>query len=317
MSKRTARVAAGVALAVLSLPSTASAEAPGLWPSTFQANVTDCGDPPRVSDSSHFCFIDDPGSVELGVKFTSSKSVDIVGVRAYRTDTGSVTGSLWMLDGARLATRAFASYAGIHGWQDAPFVDQVSIEPGQTYVASYYAPSAEYAFEHRYFTNSAYTAGPITALQSVTGDGNGVFCYDVTSCFPDETFRDSNYWVTPLWNYRFSGFNQPIDNGGVWNTVKAGSAIPVRFSLAGDQGLDVIKAGFPTATATACPLASAPLDAIEETAAAGQSVLSYDATIGQYVYVWKTDKKSAGKCYRFELGLKDDTSHTFNVELLK
>src|SRR3954468_2031805 len=142
MTKRTACLTTGVALALLSVPATASAEAPGLWPSTYQANVTDCGgNPLRASDANHFCFIEDSGSVELGVKFTSSSNVDIVGVRAYRTDTGSVTGSLWKPDGTRLATAGFAAYAGTHGWQDTPFGSPVSIDPGQTYIASYNAPS--------------------------------------------------------------------------------------------------------------------------------------------------------------------------------
>src|SRR4051794_6001782 len=141
MSRHTACLTTGVALALLSVPATASAEAPGLWPSTFQANVTDCG--ASQSDANHFCFIDDAGSVELGVKFTSTTKVDIVGVRAYRTDPGSVTGALWKPDGSRLATASFAAYAGTHGWQDAPFESSVSIDPNQTYIASYNAPSAD------------------------------------------------------------------------------------------------------------------------------------------------------------------------------
>jgi hypothetical protein len=194
----------------------------------------------------------------------------------------------------------------------------VSIEPGKTYIASYYAPDAAYAFQYSYFANGAYGAGPLVASQSVQGDGNGVFCYDGASCsFPTDTYRDSNYWVTPLWAYRFTGFYQPIDIGGVWNTAKAGSAIPVKFSLGGAQGMDVINAGSPTATETACPGASAALDAVEETVTASQSGLTYDASADQYTYVWKTNKAWAGKCYRFDLGLNDQSSHQFNVEFPK
>ena len=56
---------------------------------------------------------------------------------------------------------------------------------------------------------------------------------------------------------------------------------------------------------------------IEQTVAASGSGLSYDAAAGQYVYVWKTDKSWAGKCMRFELGLNDDTSHTFLARFTK
>ena len=317
-SRRIGWLAGVAALAVISVSSPASAESPGLWSSSFQADppASSCG---VFSFDGHFCYTanDGQGAVELGVKFSSTKSVDIVGVRAYRIDPGPVAGSLWSADGTRLRSAAFTPYVGAHGWQDTLFAP-VSIEAGKTYIASYYAPDAAYAFQYSYFTNSAYGAGPIVASQSIQGDRNGVYCYDTASCsFPTDTFQDSNYWVTPLWAYRFTGFAQPIDNGDVWNTVKAGSAIPVKFSLGGNQGMDVIKAGSPTATETACPGASAASDAVEETVTASQSGLTYDASADQYIYVWKTNKAWAGKCYRFDLGLNGQSSRTFNVAFSK
>ena len=39
--------------------------------------------------------------------------------------------------------------------------------------------------------------------------------------------------------YDFGGFFSPVDNPDVLNRAKAGSAIPVKFSLGGDQGLDI------------------------------------------------------------------------------
>jgi hypothetical protein len=150
----------------------------------------------------------------------------------------------------------------------------------------------------------------------VSGNGNGVYCYDTATCFPSDTYNNSNYWVTPVWGYNFTGFFQPIDNAPVWNSAKAGSAIPVKFSLGADRGLSIFKAGFPQATITSC-VAGAQVDAVEQTVTAGSSSLSYDATSGQYTYVWKTDKTWAGKCLRFELGLNDGTSHIALVALTK
>lgn len=309
-----------VALAALSLTGSATAAGTspgaGLWPTGFQPTVTDCGvfGPP---DSNNFCVADDPGGVELGVKFATSKSVEISGVRVYRVDDGTETGSLWSSDGTLLATGTFDPQAG-HGWQDMTFTQPVPITPGQTYIASYFSPNAVYAFQYGYFTNSALTVGPITALQSTQADPNGVYCYVGEPCnmFPSNTYRDLNYWVTPLWVYNFTGFFQPVDNS-VWNTAKAGSAIPVKFSLGGDLGLDILAAGYPTATQVACPGAATASDAIEETVTAGSSSLTYDSTAGQYIYVWKTNKLWAGTCYRFELGLNDGTSHSFLVQFTK
>ncbi len=303
-------VLAMVGIQTVATASTGSAEA-GLWSDTYTPPATDCSTFAR--DGNQFCYADDPGSVELGVKFQSSAPVLITGVRVYRVDDAEVSGSLWTAAGVRLATGTFAPYAGSHGWQDLVFSTPVQLVPGTTYVASYFSPNATYAFEYDYFTDSAHSLGPITALRSTVGDGNGVFCYDSLSCFPGNTYRDLNYWVTPLWlSYDFDGFYQPVDNDKM-NVVKAGRAIPVKFSLAGDKGLDILRAGYPKAKQIDCS-GSGSLAAVDETvSAAGGSSLSYDASSDQYVYVWKTQKGWTGNCYRFELGLKDGSSHSFTV----
>lgn len=116
--------------------------------------------------------------------------------------------------------------------------------------------------------------------------------------------------------YDFDGFYQPVDNA-TWNRAKAGSTIPVKFSLGGDIGLNILKSGYPEAIPTTCPGGSTPTDRIEETATAGGSSLTYDAYAAVYIYVWETSKVWAGRCYTFELGLDDDTSHMFAVQFVK
>ena len=118
--------------------------------------------------------------------------------------------------------------------------------------------------------------------------------------------------------YRWTGFFQPIDNdpdqtgsaptaNTVWNVAKSGSTIPVKFSLAGNQGLSIIFGGAPTAPAVTCPNSTASLDPIEETTTT--SGLKYDATADQYNYAWKTATNYSGTCRRLELKLVDGTSH--------
>lgn len=116
--------------------------------------------------------------------------------------------------------------------------------------------------------------------------------------------------------YDFDGFFRPVDMGNVVNSVKAGSAVPIKFSLHGNQGLDIVAAGSPTLTLTACT-AGASVDAIEETVTAGGSTLTYDAVTDQYVYVWKTVKTWSGKCGTFALTLDDGTTHTAKFSFTK
>jgi len=112
--------------------------------------------------------------------------------------------------------------------------------------------------------------------------------------------------------YNFSGFFQPIDNLPTFNVVKAGSAVPVKFSLNGDHGLDIFAAGFPQSQPIACE-SGAPVDSIEETVTAGGSSLSYDPLTDQYIYVWKTQKGWTG-CRQLIVQLNDGTTHTANFQ---
>jgi len=104
----------------------------------------------------------------------------------------------------------------------------------------------------------------------------------------------------------FTGFLSPVDNLPAVNLAKAGSAIPVKFSLGGDRGLAILS-GSPTATKYTCT--STPTDVIEEVSTASTSGLQYDATSGIYTYVWKTPKTYANYCYQLKVSLIDGTTH--------
>jgi hypothetical protein len=113
--------------------------------------------------------------------------------------------------------------------------------------------------------------------------------------------------------YNFHGFFAPIDNNGVFNVAKGGSAIPVKFDLSGNEGLSIFAAGYPKVTNVACPSSTA-LDVIEETVTATTSGLKYDPTAnvpyGQYIYVWKTSSLWAGTCRKLTVKLVDETEHS-------
>jgi len=94
--------------------------------------------------------------------------------------------------------------------------------------------------------------------------------------------------------YNFNGFFQPGDNLPIVNVVAAGQAIPLKFSLNGDRGLNIFVAGYPSSAQIACGT-SATSD-IEETVLPSSNSLSYDAGTDRYIYVWKTDKAWKGSC---------------------
>jgi CSLREA domain-containing protein len=113
--------------------------------------------------------------------------------------------------------------------------------------------------------------------------------------------------------YDFSGFFSPVDNLPTLNTVKAGQAIPVKFSLDGDQGLDIFAPGYPQVQKIACD-SDAPGDVVEETVSSGNSGLQYDTATGTYTYIWKTQKSWAGTCRQLIIKLDDGTIHSANFK---
>ena len=84
-------------------------------------------------------------------------------------------------------------------------------------------------------------------------------------------------------------------------------------TVAGNQGLSIFAAGYPTSQPIACD-SGAPVDDIDQTVAAGSSSLSHDATTGQYTYVRKTDKAWAATCRQLNVRLADGTDHRANFK---
>jgi hypothetical protein len=123
-----------------------------------------------------------------------------------------------------------------------------------------------------------------------------------------KVFVDDLSFTRPAPQYPFSGFFQPVDDpseSGVVNRARAGSAIPVKFSLDGDRTLQILAQGYPHFVAEPCE--GGPVDQIEMVAV-GTGGLSYHVGSDTYTYVWKTDAAWAGECGRFVLGLDDGST---------
>jgi hypothetical protein len=116
--------------------------------------------------------------------------------------------------------------------------------------------------------------------------------------------------------YVFSGLFQPIDNIPSWNSVRAGSNVPVKFSLGGDMGLNVIAAGYPQWATIPCNT-NPSLTVGTSTESPGGSVLTYDPISNQYHYNWKTNKDWAGTCVQLIVKLTDGTYHRANFIMQK
>jgi hypothetical protein len=109
--------------------------------------------------------------------------------------------------------------------------------------------------------------------------------------------------------FAFAGFFAPVESPPVVNIAKAGSAIPVNFSLGGDQGLGVFAVGSPRSERVTCDSRDTLSD-IAATTTPGASALSYDRLTQRYTYVWKTSSAYAITCRRLTVTFTDGQSHS-------
>jgi probable HAF family extracellular repeat protein len=156
-----------------------------------------------------------------------------------------------------------------------------------------------------------------TYARGVSGSGvvSGV-------AFPPEANPDLDtpilvrWTVAPATLYTFDGFLAPVANLPVVNIAKAGKAVPVRFSLGGDHGLDVFESGYPQVRAVACD-PGAVRHQITEVVNAKVSALTFDAATQRYTYLWKTDRAWVGSCRELVLRLSDGQERSAQFQIAR
>ena len=230
---------------------TASVKATDLWgnamPSAYTWSFTTADTPPTFScPCSLFHQSGSPGNantsdahpVEVGMRFQSAVSGWVTGVSFYKgsKNTGTHTGSLWSDTGALLASGTFTGESA-SGWQSLTFPSPVQITANAPYIASYHAPVGYYASSESFFT-SAVTSYPLSALQSASGAGNGLYLYESSSTQPPSNgYNATNYWV----DVAFTDTNPGGTSGGSSSPASASvPAVVVPAVAGGADGDDVV-----------------------------------------------------------------------------
>jgi hypothetical protein len=237
---------------------------------------------------------------------TWSITASLAHARVSHTSSVLASGKVLVAGGYDYGTSAYLTSAELYTFDDTPPTITITTPPEGAAYALDQVVLADYACQDE---------GGGSGLDSCIGDVADGSPIDTASVGPktltvsaldnagNSAAATHNYSIV----YGFSGFFQPVDNF-VFNVVKAGSGIPVKFSLSGDRGLSVFAVGFPQSMQVACNN-SAPQDDIEETLTAGGSSLSYDAVTDRYTYVWKTHKGWANTCRKLTVRLSDVTDH--------
>jgi hypothetical protein len=158
-------------------------------------------------------------------------------------------------------------------------------------------------------TCSAHDAVSGPAGCVVSGYSSAVGTHTLTATAKDIAGRTGT--ATPLTYtvkaWTLSGFYQPVDMGGVLNTVKAGSTVPLKFEMfrGATEIADTAAVKSFTTAKTDCA-ATAPTDDIEVVTTGG-TTLRYDSVAGQFVQNWQTPK-APGTCYRTTMTAQDGST---------
>lgn len=151
--------------------------------------------------------------------------------------------------------------------------------------------------------------------------GPHTFTVNATDAAGNEATATTAYEVTeaPPVGFPFEGFFSPLDDPV--NKLKAGSIVPVRFSLDGYRGKDVLADGFPRSAEVDCDIVP---DADPDTAEPTDTPwsrwhrdLRYQPWNDQYVYMWDTERGWAGECRQLIVKLSDGSVHRANVAFAK
>jgi hypothetical protein len=107
--------------------------------------------------------------------------------------------------------------------------------------------------------------------------------------------------------WQATGFGPPVDMGGVWNTVKAGATVPLKFEVfhGSTELTDPAVVASIVPTRVSCTGGSE--DTVEELVTTGATVLHHDGE--QFIQAWKLPS-TRNTCYRLTMTTTSGTSLT-------
>ena len=116
--------------------------------------------------------------------------------------------------------------------------------------------------------------------------------------------------VTSLYPVSESGFYLvPVDNLPAVNTIEGGSMVPVKFTIGGDFGLDVLWVTNPITSQPASCATFTPTGPAVPVTSQRPNLADFEYNGNKYQLTWVTDKAWDGTCRIFNVRLKDGSNH--------
>lgn len=144
----------------------------------------------------------DTDALNLITRFTVDVPGTITAIRFYKADgnertSGDRVVSVYPTASPSLGANEYMSEEEEtdFGWQTVALSFPMQVRPGASYSVAYTAFGGVYAYTYDYFADGPLTVGPITAQNSAYFY---VYRYDEDGNQITGTFRDSSYWVDPV-----------------------------------------------------------------------------------------------------------------------
>ena len=155
---------------------------------------------------------------------------------------------------------------------------------------------------------SSFTVNSDTSITATAPPAAGIGAVDVTVTTAGGTSATSAADQF-TYTYAFAGFAPPVASPPAVNRANAGSTVPVKFGLGGDQGMDIFATGSPAVRRYECTTGTPIGDPQPATGA-----LHYDPSTDRYIYTWNTEKTWTGTCCHLILTLVDGTTQTLDFQ---
>lgn len=277
----------------------------------FAAGVTD--GPPSQVTLWNFA----PGTqVRVRVDYGNNGSVDFDSTRAI----GVMFGDTFDLGGSGLLHAGDLVTVTGGDWTKSGVLAPLSItaaNPETDVVAGTGPPSGQVRVDLSPPPGSP--GGPPVAGATVSVDSSGQWSHDFTGGYDmvlnqqviasvadgDGDVTQAVAWAaTTIWPK--TGFELPIKNPPALNLQKAGSTVPIKFSLDGDRGMEIFVADYPKSSVIEC--ASNPETAGDESIlTSGRTLMTYNPVSGLYEVKWRTFKSWRGTCRQLVILFSDGT----------
>jgi hypothetical protein len=185
----------------------------------------------------------------------------------------------------------------------APDIEVLSPADGAEYLLGEDVP-VEYSCTDE-GSGVASCAGPVPS--GGFADTSSVGLHEFTVAATDNAGNAASVTVVYRVVFDFVGFHPPVLNPPDWNERQAGAAVPIKFDLGGNHGLEIVEDGWPKVAEVECGAAGEPADGDPARHPQRFKELVYRKRKQRYVLVWKTERRWAGSCRQFMLKLDDGT----------